>query len=190
MTSIRITRGCYNRLAEHYGAIGKFYFEMWIRTPGSGKTWCDLAIHLIDPEPHTADDLLIGVEVKDWKDPVPPSVVLDEWEGYQHQFDYFYLAANEFGPTVADIDEDTIGLISISDNFEIVQNPRAQPTYSWNRQAFIEAIDRNWRRKFDGIQRTHPWLAAIVEGEVERLNPEDGSSDADLATFTDGGASE
>lgn len=186
MTSTRITRGCYNRISATYGTVGKFYFEMWIRTPASGKTWCDLAIHLIDPEHHKADDLLIGVEVKDWKNPVPPSVIRDEFEGYRHQFDYFYLAANEFGATVEDaIDNDYIGLISIPDRFEIIKQPRAQPTFSWNRQAFIEAVDRNWRRKHDSIQRTHPWLAAVVDGEARRQNPGDEPADADLATFAD-----
>lgn len=162
-----VARGCYRTISEQFDAEGRFYFEMYIRTWRSGKTWCDFTIHLKDPDPHAADDLLIGVEVKDWKDPVPPSVIKKEFKGYRHQFDYFYFAANEFAPSVDEMDNDQLGLIEMGD-YEIIEQPRPQPTISWNREAFVECINRNWNRNTEDLEDDFPDLYSRVEDGKDR----------------------
>ena len=165
-----VARGIYRTLAETYDAEGKFYFEMWIRSAGSGKTWCDMAIHFIDPQPHKAHDLLVGIEVKDWKDPVPPSVIKKEFEGYGNQFDYFYFAANEYAPSVDEMDIDEIGLIDMSNDFEVIEYARAQETRSWNRHDFIQALNRNWKRKREQLAEDYPELVKRADGEQPKLD--------------------
>lgn len=159
-----IARDLYRTITDRYDAHGKFYFEMWIRAPGSGKTWCDMLIHLVGPDPHKADDLLVGIEVKDWSDPVPRSVVLNELDGYRHSFDYFYFAANEFGPSALEL-EDTVelGLIELGDECEVIQSPRGMPTYAWDRKATIEALERNWNRNKEKLKHQYPDLFWIAE---------------------------
>lgn len=191
--SPQITRGCLHRLWATYDGWGPFYFEMWIRTPASGKTACDLATHIrhrkkvYEHYEREKPSLLAGVEIKDWKDPVPRSVVMDEFEGYRHQFDLFYFAANQFGPSALDIEKKHLGLIDISKGFSIIEPAHIQPTIASNRGDFIEALERNWRRNHERIQRTHPWAAAIVNGEtVSSARVEDGQTTLAAGGFTEG----
>lgn len=169
-----VAKGCYRAVSEQFDATGRFYFEMWIRTPGSGKTWCDMAIHLIDPDPHVATNLLVGIEVKDWADPVPPSVIKKEFEGYRHQFDYFFFAANEYAPSVEDLELEHLGRIDMRDGFEIVENPRAQPTFSWNRRKFIARLGHNWKANYERLREQYGSIMDIGDagGPEEPVDPE------------------
>lgn len=165
-----VARKLYRLLSERYDAQGAFYFEMWIRTYGENgarKTWCDMGIHFINPDLGKRDDLLIGVEVKNWENPVPRHVVLEEFNGYKHQFDLFFLAAPEFGPSADEIDEKWLGRIEMGDPYEIIEQPTIQPTYHYQRKEFIRRIHENWRDKKDQLEQRYPDLMYELRGVPE-----------------------
>lgn len=174
-----VARQLYRLLSERFDDHGKFYFEMWIRTPRSGKVACDMAIFFPNPKFGRSRDedrnLLVGIEVKNWKaNPVTPSVIKEEFNGYRHQFDRFYLAAPEFSPTVdtmfeANGDDEWehrlhCGLIEMGEPYEVLEPAYTQPTNSTNRRKFIKRIYTNWSENSDRLETLYPEIYAELEG--------------------------
>lgn len=180
-----VARELFHTITRQYDATGPFYFEMWIRPPGTGKVMCDMAILLKDVPNHRADELLVGFEVKDWSDPVPPSVIKKEYEGYKGQFDYFYFTAPSFAPSVDDLDIDDLGLIKLDGSLEVDETARPQPTYSWCREGFIDRIRINYKQKSDRLERQYPDLTSRVDRQKEVTEFDDDGQQT-LGVQTDG----
>lgn len=129
----KIGNNIYNLLKREYKGIGVYYYEMYLFNDQDTKYWCDMGVYFI------AKKVLIGIELKDWKKPVPYSIVKKELGGYKNIFDYMYIVANFFSKKVYNLKE--IGMISkLDDNYNIIRKPEKLKPNKMFRDSFIRRL--------------------------------------------------
>ena len=159
---------------ENYGKYnGQFYFEMAMFWGLSYKLkerptkWlCDMAIWF----PQYKE--LVGIELKDWAKPVPPSVIDHHALQYCQVFDRFYMAAPDFSKNTIDrFYKSNVGLIVMDKEYWLSSRPSLNRIYSEGHQDFLRRLDNNWHKHYNSLMTKYGdvFLPAEPGGEQKRL---------------------
>jgi len=147
-------------------ANGMFYFEMVMKYAVCDKFFCDMAIWFPNYKQ------LVGIELKDWAKPVPPSVIQDHYQAYSRVFDYFYIAAPNFSKkTLEQLIDTNIGVIVMDDPYWIDSPPRLNRVYSSDHADFRRRLDNNWNKHNKRLMETYGDVFLPGEPEPQQRLP-------------------